>query len=169
MAEIPIDRAEIAQARNRSLLNLAKAPRRPGAGETDDPLINIAIRRRADTVQFTQVMLKNRLTEDLDQTIADHLRDNPHMQDDTYIGILTDGTFRTEVIAMEAAVASVEDMPFEQADQLMRRNPVGYFSSADFSMKTPEDPAYQSLQRKLDHFFERNSDVFDYLRQQQGS
>lgn len=150
----------------RGLLDAFKAKRSKGqvSGGRNEDLIQIAQKRRSDTIKFTQHMLKTRLVQDLDETMDAHLREFPEMRDQFFVGILTDQAFRAEVVPMETAIASVEDATAEDAEAVLRSNPVGYFKSEDFTLKTPSDEGYQKFKERLDSYFKRNADVIDYLR-----
>lgn len=146
------------------LINAFKAKRETSLGGKNDELIQIATKRRQDTIKFTEHLLKTRLVKDLDQTIDAHLSDFPELKGKFFVGILTDGGFRAEVVPMEGAIASVQDFPSEEAETILRSNPVGYFNSADFTLKTPNEPAYEQFKQRLDRYFKRNADVIQYLR-----
>ncbi len=165
MSEIPFDKAGYLSSQGGARLKLAQQLGRSGQRRGDDALLATATKRSSDRVKFTHFFLKQKLVDGLDDTIAEHLREHPALKDKVYIAILTDKSFKTEVISLDDAVAAVEDMPKEEAEQILRQNPVGYFRSADFTIKTGEDPSYAGLKTKLDSFFEKNADVFQYLRE----
>ncbi len=145
------------------LLGKSSKNRTSKSDETKD-LLSFASKKSADNIKFTHYFLKNRLIKGLDATIAMHLDKNPEMKDNTFIGIVTDDNFRTEVLDLKSAAQSVSDLAEEDAIEVMKKNPVGYFKHADFTMKTSSDHSYQELRDKLNNFFNKNADVFQYLR-----
>ena len=144
----------------KALLNSNKQKTR---GE-DDELIGIAIKKRADSIKFTQFMLKSRLTQELDQIIGSHLHKNSEMRNDYFIGIILEEPYRTEVMDLETASTSVIDLPKDEAHSILSKNPVGYFKPNDFTIKTPKEEKFYGLKNKLDDFFARNASTFHYLK-----
>ena len=136
-------------------------------GTSSTPLASLAAKRKADSAQFSTFVMQQKLAEDLNETIENHFRQNPSLRDDVFVGILTDGHFSAEVVSLDTAAAAVEDLPMEEAKALLRENPVGYFKSEDFTVRTPEDDSLQDFKQDLDQFFRRNRAVIHYLRQDQ--
>lgn len=164
MKEIPLDKLKAYQSQQKathSLLVQGGSKRRVGRNEE---LTNIAAKRGADTLKFTYLMLKTRLARDLDETIASHLAEHPEMKDQFFIGVITGGQFTAEVVKLSDASNAVEGLAPEEAHQQLSRDPIGYFSADDFTLKTPAEPGYRSLKAKLDSFFNRSQEIMNYLR-----
>jgi len=87
------------------------------------------------------------------------------MRGQYYIGILKDSPFKAEVVRLSDAVKAVVDVSTEDAAQVLKEHPIGYFSREDFTMNTPNDPSYQELKEKINTFFENNADIFQYLKE----
>lgn len=132
--------------------------------EPSDSLSKIAAKRGEDKVRWTQFFLQNRLSRDLDATMSKEFQKHPELKDKIYVGIILDEEFSAEVIPIEQAAASVEGMEAEEAQQQLQAQPIGYFNRQDFTLKTPSDEAFQSFKKGLQEFFQRNSDLISYLR-----
>ena len=152
--------------KNKGLIDLLGKSSKSRASKSDETkdLLSFASKKSADNIKFTHYFLKNRLIKGLDATIATHLDKNPEMKNNTFIGIVTDDDFRTEVLDLQSAAQSVSDFAEEDAMEVMKKSPVGYFKQADFTMKTSSNQPYQELRDKLNDFFKKNADVFQYLR-----
>lgn len=136
----------------------------PAAFSPSEPLAELAAKRGQDSLKFTQFFLKNRLVHDLDKTMAKQFEAYPELKDKVYVGVIVDEGFSAEVIPLEKAAQAVEGVASEEALEQMRKAPVGYFQRQDFTLRTPPDEALQSFKKGLQEFFQRNSDVIDYLR-----
>lgn len=133
-------------------------------GSNEDPLMQLAAQRNRDTISYTQDLLKQRLVKDLDQTVATTLKAHPNLKGNFFAGIVTDDNYRVEVVPMDTAVSSVSDAAEDEARQVLSNQPIGYFKSADFTLKTPDDPDYKAFRDALNDYFKRNRSVIDYLR-----
>jgi hypothetical protein len=155
------------QKRRSSLLNFLDAPNKEANGnqkQDSDDLMGLASKQRADTVKFTYFFLKNRISTDLDATINKHVKKNPEMKGKFFVAILTGQSLKTEVVDIETAVKNVVDLPEEEARELLRENPIGYFNEEDFQMTTSAESSFREMKDKLDAFFQEHSAVFQYLR-----
>lgn len=130
-----------------------------------EELLDVAKKRQGDNVNFTYLFLKNRLSSELDSTIAEHLRTNPEMKDQFFIGIITEQPFQTEVLNLKDAAKAIVDLPQEEALQILKKHPIGYFKKKDFPLKTPQIPSHLELKKKLDVFFQKHAPVFQLLRE----
>lgn len=129
-----------------------------------DELTQLAQKRSADSVRYTNFFLQNRLVKDLDDTLARQFREHPELKDQVYIGVITDEGFSAEVVPLDTAISSVEGVPIEEAEELLRSQPVGYFKRSDFTLKTPGGENFQSFKNGLQDYFERNRDIIEHLR-----
>lgn len=132
----------------------------------DNQLVSLVKKKNADKVKFTRFFLKNRLSSELEATINQHIKDNPSMKDNTFVGILKSKPFTAEVVKLEDAANAVVDLSKEEALAVLQKQTLAYFNSSDFSMKTNSEIEYQSLKEKLDNFFENNASIFEYLQEQ---
>ncbi|MFT4554155.1 MAG: hypothetical protein ACI9S8_002801 [Chlamydiales bacterium] len=159
------------QRRQSTLLSFLDSPKKDGAQSLtpsqaeDDSLMQLASKQRSDTVKFTYFFLKNRISTDLDSTISNHVKKHPEMKGKFFVAILTGQSLNTEVVDLDTAAKNTVDLPEEEAREVLKKNPVGYFNAEDFKMKTSEEPAFGSLKKKIDDFFQENSAVFTYLRE----
>jgi len=154
MSEGPLDLQQLLQSRINAQKNLFNKGR--GGRASADKLTQLAAKRNADSLQFTHLMLKTRLANDLEETIASYLDDHPELRDQIFIGIITDEGFGVEVVAKETAIAAVEDATAEDARSALSQNPVGFFERANFTLKTPANDAHRGLQKQLEKYFERS-------------
>ncbi|MBB64745.1 MAG: hypothetical protein CMO81_06745 [Waddliaceae bacterium] len=145
------------------LLNTLGSRKTQNASQ-NDPLINVAVKQRSDRVRYTKQFLQTQLVRDLDRTMATQLAQHPELKGKFYIGILTDREYSAEVVPMQAAIDSVVDADGQDVEALFSDNPVGYYSSKDFTLKTPNEAAFKDFKRALDDYFRRNGDVMTYLR-----
>lgn len=129
-----------------------------------DKLTQVAAKRSADSVRFTQFFLKNRLVKDLDQTMHREFQKHPELKGKVFVGVIVDEGFKAEVIPLDQAAQAVEGMDPEEAMAALEREPVGYFERANFTMQTPGDEKYQSFKQGLEEYFERNREIIDFLR-----
>lgn len=135
------------------------------ATASQEHLLNLAKKQRSDKVKFTHFFLKNRLSSELDATIANHIKEHPEMKDDFFIGILNGSPFYSEVVDLKTASESVIDASKEEALEVLKQQNIGYFDKEDFSLKTRRHPAYQKLKERIDSFFEDNLSIFQYLKE----
>lgn len=127
--------------------------------KTQDSLTKTATNRSRDTIKLTYLLLQTRLSDDLDQTIGNHIGNHPEMKDNFFLAFLPEGV---EVVEKTAAQ---KHLTTQQASHL-EGDPVGYFSKEEFSLKTPESGPYRELKEKLNQYFIRNEAVFSYFRNQ---
>lgn len=146
-------------ARAKALQGLFGSNRDDASGGFD--LGAIAAKRNKDTLQLTNSMLKTRLSNDLDTTLAAAFKKNPGVKEDFFIAVMTDDN-SVEVVKKEDLQKAL-GLSQEQLQQLSEQ-PVGYFTKKNFSLKTPSDAAYQDLKTSMTQYFKRNSGVIKYLR-----
>lgn len=128
-----------------------------------DALTDIASKRSSDRIKFTHLMLKTRLAQDLDSTLAGHLEQNPQMKDDFFISIFTDDGYGVEVVDAATAKGMLSKLPTDRQES-QGQDPIGYFSRKEFPAKTPDSDAHRELRDKLNQYFKRNAEVIGYLR-----
>lgn len=131
----------------------------------DEALVKLAQKNRSDTVKLSYFMLKQRLSDSLDQVLQKEFQKNPELKNNIHIGIVTDDNLRVEVIPKEKAIKAAVDVSEEDARKVLEQNPVGYYQSENFSVSTPDEPNYQSMKKQLNHFFEKNAPLISYLRE----
>lgn len=154
------------QKRKEAQANFLKSTSPEKNKRKDEQLIKLVKKKNADKVKFTRFFLKNRLSSELEATINQHIKENPSMKDQTFVGILKSKPFTAEVVKLEEAAAAVVDLPKEEALQILKKQPLAYFSGEDFRMKTSAEEEYQALKEKLDNFFEDNASIFEYLQEE---
>lgn len=145
--------------------NLINTSDKQSLFESDDPLINTITKRRSDAIKITNYMVRQRLTNDLDDIIKGHFKQHPEMKEKAYVAVIQGDTLSAEVVSLEKAIEAVADKTQEEARELMTSNQMGYFSAANFTMKTESEEEYQELKNKMDEFFTSNAKIFQYLRQ----
>ena len=163
MDDVAINKLKFYETQKKATQQLAEGRKKRSSIHNSDPLIAIASKRSTDTINLTYMMLKIRLTRDLDETIAAQLKAHPELRDEIYIGIIRGESYSTEVIKIDDAAKAVEGMAEGAARAQLLRSPVGYYAPDNFTMKTPEESKYQEFKRALDKYFTRNQEVIQYL------
>ena len=127
-------------------------------------LLDIAAKKQSDRILHTQLFLKKQLAQDLERTMEAQYLQNPDLRGNIYVGIMVDTDYRAEVVPLEEAIASVQDSSAEEARAVFENNPVGYYSTEDFTLSTPQDEKYQDFKKGLQGYFDRNRNLIAYLR-----
>lgn len=137
---------------------------KPDLTKPKDALLANAVERKSDKVKFTYFFLKQNLIDGLNEVFESAEKEAPEIQDNYYIGIISDGDLRAEVLPIDKAVSAVEDVPEAEAEKFMRDSKVGFFSPENFRLKTPNESNYQNFQSKIQNYLNKSKGVIQYLR-----
>jgi hypothetical protein len=134
------------------------------SAQPSDELSSLAAKRNGDRIRLSVYMLRQQLVKDLDQTIQTQMSKHPEIEGKFFVGIVTGERYSAEVVGIEEAASRVTDAPREEALEVLRQNPIGYFAPEDFTMKTGDDPAFRDFKQGLDDYLRRNQQVIQYLQ-----
>ena len=140
--------------------------KRVKSDENDQSLLDLAVKRRQDAIQIAKNMVKEKLALELDAVVDNYVAENPQIKGESYIAIIGSGeNFAVEVVNIEEAIDAVDDMSKEEAEQILKQKPIGYFAnSEDFGLKTKQEDVYIQLREKVQEYFNQNSSIFNCLR-----
>jgi hypothetical protein len=135
------------------------------SSKEEDSLIAIASQRNLDTIKITNFMIKQRLTEEMNQTINTFLQENKELGKNYYLAFISDEDYTTEVLPIDTVLNAVQDTPKEEARHLLSSHSMGYFKRADFTLKTPEGGVHEKFKTTMDSFMKDHASIINYLRQ----
>ncbi len=162
--ELSFDPVAFYNSKKQGTKSLIASFDRQSSTPKNDALINSAIKRRADAIKVTQHMIQQRLVDELDETVANHVRSNPGMTGNYYVAFIQDEKNSVEVLKLDDVVGAVRDLPPKEAEAVLRRNPMGYFQRSDFTLESDQSTEYQDLKDKVEGFLKERQAIFDFLR-----